>query len=886
MKKSNWIIIFFISVIILGFSFVISNDQNTDSQKKTIIFNKKDLSYTIPLDIETVILNSNSLKEVPQQISNFKNLIKIELADNKLEVIPSYFNDFKNLKRLNISENKHLNLKESLKNLNQTKIDDLDISNCDLLYIPHTISELTSLEKLDASNNYIFELPVLFNELENLKYLNLSYNEIDSIGYSLHRLKKLEYINLEGNKNLNIENLMINLIPLKNIKTLLLSDLKGFLPNIFGKIKTQELYISNSNINNFPTNDKNLQVKSIIFENCEASNFNLIFENLSENENLKELHIHHSLNKLPENIEKLNQLVILDLSNNNLKTLDLKKEDFPKLKKIALQNNQFSNEEWLKIRENFKGIEIVSDAYMPGSAFNDLKTKTNKISPFFKDKNIPYKTYKTSNSVEKNLTYGNTKIKIPKNAFLNKKGEIINEEIIVEYREFRDPVDILIAGIPMNYDSAGFNGNFESGGMFELNAKTVTDDEVFPNPNSLIQVDFNSTSTDNNFNNYFFNKFNNKWEFSRKNQNKSSEKIDVINFPIELKVMNEIFRNLKPRLEYYPEMNLIFNFHKNITSIYISYKNDEIFTQKEKDFLITRSNKYNLLIPSYINRNKNFIFYNQLKKDELYTQIYDYYTNSSNINRSQDDGKKKKKKNQLTYLNLQFLQIIDFNLGVDRERDCFIATFILPDKVLEIPIILGKSRGNSTNQATKMTLENYNKFWKFYQKSLTSVNSKYNNKTKGLYKKSMDEYENKIIEQETKIREKINEEKKDDELDENVSSFILDNFGIWNIDRLGKIKNKKESTVNFINKTKKVFPIVMLFLLDLTANGVLTFGNNRIAFEKNNKIALLGVNSDGDFMVINSNEFQKHKNVSEFEYAGDIISKNSISIEELKSILK
>lgn len=40
----------------------------------------------------------------------------------------------------------------------------------------------------------------------------------------------------------------------------------------------------------------------------------------------------------------------------------------------------------------------------------------------------------------------------------------------ITYREFADPIDFFVSGIPMEYDSAGRKYNFESSGMCEINA--------------------------------------------------------------------------------------------------------------------------------------------------------------------------------------------------------------------------------------------------------------------------------------------------------------------------------------------------------------------------------------------------------------------------------
>lgn len=94
-----------------------------------------------------------------------------------------------------------------------------------------------------------------------------------------------------------------------------------------------------------------------------------------------------------------------------------------------------------------------------------------------------------------------TKIMIPANAFVDVNGKSITGNVTIDYREFRDQVDILVSGIPMKYDSAGQVGDFESAGMFEMNA-SVNGQEVFLAPGKNITMDFAVVDTASSFNFY------------------------------------------------------------------------------------------------------------------------------------------------------------------------------------------------------------------------------------------------------------------------------------------------------------------------------------------------------------------------------------------------
>ncbi len=94
-----------------------------------------------------------------------------------------------------------------------------------------------------------------------------------------------------------------------------------------------------------------------------------------------------------------------------------------------------------------------------------------------------------------------TRIFVPEHAFVDANGKSIDGNVTIDYREYRDQVDILVSGIPMTYDSAGQKGNFESAGMFEINA-SVDGKEVFLAPGKKVDLEFAVVDTAANYNFY------------------------------------------------------------------------------------------------------------------------------------------------------------------------------------------------------------------------------------------------------------------------------------------------------------------------------------------------------------------------------------------------
>lgn len=94
------------------------------------------------------------------------------------------------------------------------------------------------------------------------------------------------------------------------------------------------------------------------------------------------------------------------------------------------------------------------------------------IQPLLSTTNVPYEMFTVNVSRGDTLFTGNGSVIIfPKHAVKNNRGEIVEGNIQVSVREFNDPFDYSIAGIPMNYDSAGIRYQFISSGMIDINAR-------------------------------------------------------------------------------------------------------------------------------------------------------------------------------------------------------------------------------------------------------------------------------------------------------------------------------------------------------------------------------------------------------------------------------
>ncbi len=113
------------------------------------------------------------------------------------------------------------------------------------------------------------------------------------------------------------------------------------------------------------------------------------------------------------------------------------------------------------------------------------------------------------------IVVNKSKIVIPKNAFVNKKGVSITGEVTIEYNEFHHPVDIMLSGIPMLYDSATIKSNFESAGMFQING-TQNGENLAIHPEKSLEVKMASFNSEDKFNQYYLDTNSRNWVYLKK----------------------------------------------------------------------------------------------------------------------------------------------------------------------------------------------------------------------------------------------------------------------------------------------------------------------------------------------------------------------------------
>lgn len=138
------------------------------------------------------------------------------------------------------------------------------------------------------------------------------------------------------------------------------------------------------------------------------------------------------------------------------------------------------------------------------------------VNPPLPGVTIPYCEFIVNPATGLDTTFpSGSAMRIPKYAFLDGNGKLADHPVMLKYREFLDPLDFFLSGIPMQYDSAGKKYEFESGGMFEINA-FQDGAPLKVNPVNPIQVQLISNNPEHSFNRYFLDTVAHNWVYKGK----------------------------------------------------------------------------------------------------------------------------------------------------------------------------------------------------------------------------------------------------------------------------------------------------------------------------------------------------------------------------------
>lgn len=172
--------------------------------------------------LEELDLVLTDLSILPEGIKKLKKLKILHLENNSLEKLPNSIGNLEFLEELNLSNNPIKFLPKEISNLRSLRKLWLEAPSIfykgALKQLPENFGNLIFLQELDLSSCEIEYLPSTFGNLKSLKILDLYNNKLSSLPDTIGELKMLEILNLENNKLKLLPDSIGALLNLKQIK--------------------------------------------------------------------------------------------------------------------------------------------------------------------------------------------------------------------------------------------------------------------------------------------------------------------------------------------------------------------------------------------------------------------------------------------------------------------------------------------------------------------------------------------------------------------------------------------------------------------------------------------------------------------------------------------
>lgn len=262
------------------------------------------------VDLTKLILASNQLKELSEDIQCLPALALLDVHSNELVSLPHNIGQLHNLTRLVLSHNNLEELVPEVWSLPCLQCLKLDYNQFTMF--PEDMGQLRTLEELDVGHNKLVSLPQSVGDLSKLLHFNASNNALKELPDSIGRLHELRDLKLNNNELSRLPKLG----PMQHLTILNACQNKlSELPIVEVSQSLKELLLGDNKI-------RRLDTKVLLSYHA------LMVLNLRGN----------SLTEIPEDIASMDTLERLDLSNNDLMGLPPKLGTM-NLKSVQLDGN-------------------------------------------------------------------------------------------------------------------------------------------------------------------------------------------------------------------------------------------------------------------------------------------------------------------------------------------------------------------------------------------------------------------------------------------------------------------------------------------------------------------------------------------------------------------
>lgn len=288
---------------------VVWNLNKPPASEKTDASFEREGNWWEQVDLSKLILASNLLSSLPEELSELHALAILDVHDNKLRALPDAVASWDKLEKLDASHNDLGSLPEAL--CLSEFLTALLLQHNKLQCLPEGFAKLTNLQVLDLSHNDLTTLPPGFGQLQKLQRLNLSHNKLEKFTDELC-LPLLLYLDLDYNKISSFPDKWSSVSALKELH--LRNNLLTTLPNFSACASLKEVYCASNRLEHAP-----------------ISSFPASLAILELRDN--------KIKEIDPSIVNLEELQRLDVANNNISTLPPKMGLMETLKALNVDGN-------------------------------------------------------------------------------------------------------------------------------------------------------------------------------------------------------------------------------------------------------------------------------------------------------------------------------------------------------------------------------------------------------------------------------------------------------------------------------------------------------------------------------------------------------------------
>lgn len=440
---------------------------------------------------------------------------------------------------------------------------------------------------------------------------------------------------------------------------------------------------------------------------------------------------------------------------------------------------------------------------------NDTTAAVRFVNPPVPAADIPFTDYAVDAEKGDTIMYASGSVLLfPKDAFVDKKGKLVQGKVNIKYREFNNPVDQFLSGIPMGYDSAGVHYTFESAGMCDIQA-FKDGQPVYVNKKNKPVINIASQNKDFAQNLYYLDTVTKQWINRGKSEilEVGKKEITIVSpKPLE----SNIPKPVKPSLldESLPIIKVLIDtnsFEELKAYHHLQFQLDKTETRFDPEASNTTWNDINL------------------KKADKHGMYIIKFTSTY--------GDK--------------IRSVEYKVRPVLSEKDYAKAILLYDKQMAV---------YEKNIEARLASYKTNRDAYFKDSISNAYIDKENEKTVQLNK--IIEAKNAEIEKQNKIVEAQNTQINNENMTSRViRNFQIDGFGIWNCDR--PMPSESYITVNssFVNTDGAILEIYSANLIERTFNGVYRISGGKVEIPKNDESMIVGV-SNGRFAYISYEEFK------------------------------